>query len=103
MATHLIIFNSNATPGREADFADWYEKVHLPQITAVPGVRSGRMFAATADSPTRPAEAFMAVYEVEDPAAFFQEMDRMREAGEMIMTDTIDGASVKVAVFRQRF
>jgi hypothetical protein len=103
MATHLMIFNSDAKPGREADYADWYEKVHLPQIVALPGVGTGRMFEATEDSPSRPAGAFTAVYEVDDPALVFQGIGRLRDSGEMIMTDAIDSASVKVSIFRQRF
>lgn len=49
-----------ASPEREADFHDWYQNTHLPEMAALPGVVSARRFA-----PTNGKGPFVTLYELE--------------------------------------
>jgi hypothetical protein len=35
---------TNAKPGRDQEFNDWYTNVHLPEVCSVPGIKSARRF-----------------------------------------------------------
>ncbi|WP_436791821.1 hypothetical protein [Yinghuangia sp. YIM S10712] len=48
------------SPEREADFHDWYQNTHLPEMAALPGVVSARRFA-----PTNGKGPFVTLYELE--------------------------------------
>src|SRR5579863_5138908 len=54
MGKYLMVVGSNALPGREGDYAEWYAKVHLDEICVLDGVTSGRPYEATSASPTDP-------------------------------------------------
>jgi hypothetical protein len=43
----LLVASMTPEPGAEAEFNDWYDNEHLPNLLAVPGVLSGRRFRAT--------------------------------------------------------
>lgn len=41
---HVFMALTNVKPGREADFREWYDTEHVPDVVAVPCYRSGRRF-----------------------------------------------------------
>ncbi len=46
-ANALLSVAMNVEPAAEAEFNEWYNSEHLPQLGAVPGVLSARRFQAT--------------------------------------------------------
>lgn len=46
----LLLFAMNVEPEFEAEFNEWYNKEHIPNIAAVPGVLCARRFRATDSS-----------------------------------------------------
>ena len=38
MATGLLLVLSNAGDGKEDEFNDWYDNVHVPHMLNVPGI-----------------------------------------------------------------
>jgi len=65
-ACHLMVVLSNALPGREDDYNDWYSRVHIHDtINKLDGFASGRRFqlADLADAPAMPYR-YLAIYEV---------------------------------------
>lgn len=74
MPSSLCIVQTNAVPGREAEFDDWYTEQHLADVLALPGFASAQRFrmssvqrdAAAAAYPYR----YLASYELSgDPRA----------------------------------
>jgi hypothetical protein len=57
----LLIVKINVGPEVEAEFNRWYDGEHMPRLTAVPGVMSGRRYV-NARGPHR----YVAVYELRD-------------------------------------
>jgi hypothetical protein len=49
-ADGLLVASMNIDPGVEAEFAECYDTEHLPQLSAVAGVRSGSRYRAAAAS-----------------------------------------------------
>jgi hypothetical protein len=43
----LLVASMTPDAGAEVEFNDWYDNEHLPNLSAVPGVLSGRRFRAT--------------------------------------------------------
>jgi hypothetical protein len=62
-ATGLLVASMNIDPSIEADFTDWYDTEHLPSLSAVPGVLSGRRYRATGPSERQ----YVALYHLESP------------------------------------
>ena len=105
MGKFLMVVPSNAMPGRDADYNEWYETFHLPEVCAIPGVKSGRRYEAIEGSPAKPDAQYLAIYEIEadDPAAVLAEIGRRSKAGEMkAPTDALDFASAKIMFYKQR-
>ena len=55
----------NVDPAAEAEFTEWYNTEHLPQLAAVPGVLSARRYEA---SDTASERRFLALYHLRDGA-----------------------------------
>ena len=105
MAQHVMMVYSNAKPGRDADYMDWYKNVHLGEICQIPGVKSGHVYETIPASPAKPSTRYLAVYDldVEDPMAVLAEIGRRGQAGEMNMSDAVDAASASFMFFKKNF
>lgn len=44
MGKHLVVVKAKAVAGQEAAFEDWYNKIHLGEVLALPGFLSGQQF-----------------------------------------------------------
>lgn len=64
--TDVMLAFTNARPGREQAFDEWYTAVHVPEVLAVAGVLGGRRLQAADDIPDGPEHPyrFLAVYDV---------------------------------------
>lgn len=59
--TGLLVVWTDVAPEAEAEFNEWYNKEHVPQIVGIPGVLSGRRYQATEGKPK-----YIAIYEMAD-------------------------------------
>lgn len=59
----LLVASMNVVPEAEAEFNEWYDSEHLPQLGAVPGVLSARRFRATDTASER---RYLALYHLRD-------------------------------------
>ncbi len=62
-AAALLVASMNVEPAAEAEFNDWYNAEHLPQLGTVPGVLSARRFRATDPTSER---RYLALYHLRD-------------------------------------
>lgn len=96
MPRYTMIALTNATPGGDAEFADWYEKVHLREMLSVPGVVTAQLGqVADIAAAGTPQYRYAGIYtiEAEDPAPVFEEMMRRYVAGEITPCATMDAVS----------
>ena len=104
MPKFAMVAASRAKPGRDAEYAEWYDTIHIKDICSVTGVKSGRRMTALPEvSPNTPPGSYLAIYEIEvdDPATVLAEMMQRSQAGEFRMTDSIDRESAQIWFYRQ--
>jgi len=82
--TYIVL--TNPVPGKEAEFEEWYDTVHVADMRRVPGVRSGRRFRLVpeADQAVPCPWRSLAIYEwdVDDVAQARAALARAGAAGE---------------------
>lgn len=76
---HLyIVFGNPTSPDQDAEFNEWYNTTHIPDVLAVPGVVSAQRFKRTLldREAGQPVDyGYVAIYEIEgDPNEFMAKM-----------------------------
>jgi hypothetical protein len=84
---HIHLAFANPAPGKEAEFEDWYENVHVPDLLKVEGYISGQRFRLsekqkpTLNEPTlriMPTHRHLTIYELDcSPETY---IERTKEA-----------------------
>lgn len=92
MGKYVMVVQSQAKDGRDDEYNDWYGTVHIKDICAVPGVKSGRRFKSTPVAMGAPGLKYLAIYEIEadDPMAVMAEMGKRASEGKMQTSDALD-------------
>jgi uncharacterized protein DUF4286 len=78
MAYWCMVKVDFAEPAREAEFNEWYDKVHVPELLALPGFNKAWRMKVAPDSRSlgEPGQTYIAVYDIDSPAAFDQRTGR---------------------------
>ena len=93
MAQGLMLAYSSAVPGREAEYEEWYEQVHVPDVrAAIPSVTAVHRYRRIDLSGGGGAPRFVAVYELGDAdvATAAAQLGAAGAEGRLRMTDSID-------------
>lgn len=98
MAKYTFVVFTNPVEGKEAEFNEWYNKHHIPDVLNVPGFVSGQRFRLTdtqfgGDGGPR---RYLALYEIEtdDLAATLNELRKRGGTPEIVASDAIDMKNV---------
>src|SRR5258708_29520564 len=90
---YTMLVQTNAKPGRETEFNEWYSKHHLQDVVAIPGFVSAQRFQWV-ESPgaKAPKYKYYAVYELQtdDVAAPLTELFRRSGTPQLPVSDAID-------------
>ncbi|HZQ57995.1 MAG TPA: hypothetical protein VFA84_08165 [Acidimicrobiales bacterium] len=99
MTTILLVF-SDAVAGREAEYDEWYEHTHLPELLALPGFIAAQRWVRgepAAQGFPVPAQGNLAIYELEgDGEKALAAMMEAVGAGEVHMSDAIDLTTISM-------
>lgn len=100
MTRHVLVVFSEPTEGMEAEYNDWYDNCHLPEVLQAPGVIAAERFRLADDSEGFPGR-YLAIYELEtdDPAAIFSDLEARAADGRMRMSQAIDLDRATAAAF----
>ena len=105
MAKYTFVVLSNpTTPGQEAEYNEWYNKIHIPDVLNVPGFVAAQRFkladAQFGDGPH--AHRYLALYEIEtdDAKATLNELQKRVGTADMVMSDGIDMKGISVGLFK---
>ena len=71
-AQGLLAVWTDIAPEAEAEFNEWYNTEHIPQLVGIPGIISGRRYQAVEGSPKYLALYDLAIPEVVKSDAFRQ-------------------------------
>ncbi len=67
MSKHVLVVFTNAVNGRDDEFNDWYDRIHIPDLLKIPEIKSAQRFRLSGTqrmSPPYPWR-YMALYEIE--------------------------------------
>jgi hypothetical protein len=104
MPKYTFVVLTNPVAGKEAEFNDWYNGQHIPDVLNVPGFVCAQRFRL-ADSQFggkgSTTHKYLALYEIEtdDLAGTLKELRARGGTAEIVPTETLDTGSVATFVF----
>lgn len=103
-----VVF-ANPVEGKDAEFNEWYDNVHIPDLLKVPGMLSAKRYdlheAAVYDyeGGFRPEHRYLCIYEMEgDVDAILAEIMESVASGKAVMSDSLDLAASRMSFWTQR-
>jgi hypothetical protein len=103
-----IVF-SNPAEGKDDEFNEWYDNVHIPDLLAIPGMLSAQRYDLRdaeiyrMEGATQPEHRYLLIYEMEgDVDAILQEIQENVAAGKINMADCLDMSSWKLSFWTPR-
>ena len=100
MARYKYLVFTNARDGRDDEFNEWYDDVHLAEVVAVPGFTGAERYAIRPLSgDPAPSDRYLEIYDMapDDVTATFAELMRRGTSGGFRMTDSLaDGALTRL-------
>jgi hypothetical protein len=87
----LYLVFGNPYPGKEAEYNEWYDNVHIPDVLSVPGVVSAQRYTVKQldrDSGKPVDYGFLTAYEVDgDPNEFMAKLGAAVASGQVRMAE----------------
>ena len=100
MGRFVFVVQTEPTPGRDREYNQWYDEIHLKDVCAFPGFVGARRFRLVeGDAKTR----YLALYELEtdDPQRDLAALTAAAGRERMRMTDALDLPRATTALFEQ--
>jgi hypothetical protein len=101
---NVFMVFSNPVEGKEPEFNQWYEAVHVPQLLATPGFVSAQRFDVHERAADReaglppPAHRYVAIYEIEgDIDATMAAVGEAMLDGRLDMGDSLDRSTAAIS------
>ena len=106
MAKHILLVFSNPTSGKESEYNEWYDKVHIPDVLNVRGFMSAVRFKvaqAQLDGTTNHPYKYLSLYELgtDDLAASLTELRNRLGTKDMVVSDAIDLTGAQAIAFTE--
>ncbi|MDH6242712.1 DUF4286 family protein [Mycobacterium sp. OTB74] len=103
-----IVF-SNPLEGRDDEFNEWYDNVHVPDLLAIPGMVSAQRYEIKdaqiyhMEGGTAPVHRYAIIYEMEgDVDAILGKIQEGVMAGKITMADSLDMTSWQLSFWSPR-
>ena len=94
MTKHVFVVLTNAAPGKEDAYNDWYTNQHIPDVLAIPGLVAAQRFTLSADQRAAPPlpYKYLALYEIEtdDLKGLLATLNERAGTSAMVISDAID-------------
>ena len=99
----FLVF-SNPVAGKEAEYNEWYDNVHVPDVLNVPGVCGAKRYeVAQLDPKTAPAHKYLAIYELDgEPGDVMSGLMSRVGTDQMTMSDALDMATISMTIWVPR-
>lgn len=103
MAKCKLVALTTPLPGKEAEFNDWYQNTHLPEILSVAGFVGAQRFQLVAKMMGADENQYLAIYdaEVDDPGALMAGIGALAQSGKMTPPSHQDMATTYTAMFAE--
>jgi hypothetical protein len=96
-----MLILSRPAEGREAQYNDWYQNVHLEQMLTLKGFKAAQRFRLERSLGEREAAPYAAIYEIEtdDLDAVLAGLYREAASQRLMIDEALDRASIYAAVY----
>jgi hypothetical protein len=86
-----VVYSEPVSPEREAEYNNWYDKVHLGQVCEVPGIKAATRYRLNGDGGPVSLPPYLAIYEIDsdDPAECVNEIMRRVGTGVIEMSGAL--------------
>ncbi len=103
MPRYKLVVLSNPVEGREAEYQDWYQNVHLGQVVAFKGFKSARRFRLAKNLVEREALPYLAIYEIEtdDLEGVMEEVQKHAGTDRLLVSETLDVEHSFAAIYEE--
>ena len=101
MAKHLVVFLTEPTEGRENEFNEYYEKLHIDEVLATTGWTSGQRFVLGDQAGMKCPLPYLAVYEAEadNPKAVIEKLNETR--AQRVQSSALNRSTAGIWVFSE--
>jgi hypothetical protein len=103
MPRYKMVVNSYPVEGREAEYNDWYQNIHLGELVALEGFVSARRFRMARKLVEGEAAPYMAIYEIDtdDIDAVLQGLVSEAQNSKINMSNAIDTSRTTAVVYEE--
>ena len=103
MASHRLFVFTQPVEGKDAEYNDWYDKIHLKEVLEIEGFVAAQRFAlaegpADGEAPVAPAP-YVAIYEIEAESMEQAMANLMGSSESMDMSDALDLTAAKTFAY----
>jgi hypothetical protein len=104
MAKYVMVVQSKAAEGRDNEYNEWYDTIHLGEICAIPGVTSGRRFEFDSTLMGAPGQPYLSIYEIEtdDINSVAAALGKGSMDGTIQQSDSLDGPASVLWFYKER-
>jgi hypothetical protein len=101
VAKFKMIALTTPVSGKEAEYHEWYQKVHLPQLCSFAGIDSAQRYKLVAKMIGNDTNQYLAVYDIEtdDAMKLMGAIGEASAAGKLTQTDASDMGTTYTALF----
>ena len=98
-----LIALTTPLPGREADYHEWYNNVHLPELVNMFNMDGAQRFQLVAKLMGADPNQYLAIYEFEadDPGAMLAKMGEAAQTGKLTPSNAQDMGTTYTALFSE--
>lgn len=102
MQRYKFVVMSNPTEGRDEEYNDWYQNIHLPELLKLDGIVSAQRFQQARNLREGDSYRYLAIYEIEtdDVDAVIATLVQTAEAGGLNMSDAIDTENSYAVIYQ---
>lgn len=102
MGKYVMVVQSKAQEGRDADYNEWYDNQHFGDICAIPGVTGGRRLEQVMTVAGEPGLKYLAIYDIEtdEIGGVMAEMGRRGAEGLMPISDALDAPASQLWIYK---
>lgn len=103
MAKFKMIALTTPVPGKEAEYHDWYQNVHLPELCTIAGLTGGQRYKLVTKFIGSDTNQYLAIYDIEcdDPMTFLGAMGEAATGGKLTQSDASDMGTTYTAFFSE--
>ncbi len=104
MTKFKIVALTKPVMGKEAEFHEWYENTHIPEMLLFPGMKKAQRYKQVTTLMGEEANPWLAIFDVElnDSKELLDEMKRAADLGRTTSTDAVDMDTVQEALFEAK-